>query len=372
MSYKLLIHENPLMLLPSLAVAVGLNEALMLQQIHYWIDPRVNKHYHKEKHWVYNSYQQWLEQFPFWSERTLRRTIKSLEEKNLIISNFFNKNPFDKTKWYTINYDKLKELETLSDRIGHFGHIDKVKKDSSERSDRTLRNDKMDTSMSPTRTEEKDKKATCIYETENTTKNTHIKHQIPKEEREIILDLIEIWNKKLNQEVFPTEKRLKNLKNIFLKFFEADVEKWEKFVSKIGDSDFLSGKVTQFKATFDWSINEDNVYKILEGSYSQNTNKDETNDTQWESKTSDFIENIEDTYWKSISEFLVKRFGLGTFQAWFADAKWLGNKNGIFILQANSKFKKEWIENNFAKAILEKLREDNKEKDTLLEITIKE
>ncbi len=34
---KLLINENPIMIIPSLALKMGLNEAVVLQQIHYWI-----------------------------------------------------------------------------------------------------------------------------------------------------------------------------------------------------------------------------------------------------------------------------------------------------------------------------------------------
>ena len=33
---KLLINEHPLQVLPSLATKIGLNEAIVLQQIHYW------------------------------------------------------------------------------------------------------------------------------------------------------------------------------------------------------------------------------------------------------------------------------------------------------------------------------------------------
>ena len=34
---KLLIHDKPIMILPSLAQKIGLNEAIILQQIHYWL-----------------------------------------------------------------------------------------------------------------------------------------------------------------------------------------------------------------------------------------------------------------------------------------------------------------------------------------------
>ena len=62
---RLLIHESPLQVLPSLAVKIGLNEAIILQQLHYWLNPDHNKNIREGSHWVYNSYEQWQKQFPF-------------------------------------------------------------------------------------------------------------------------------------------------------------------------------------------------------------------------------------------------------------------------------------------------------------------
>src|SRR5690606_10949183 len=64
--------------------------------------------------WIYNTYAEWAVQFPFWSESTIKRTIRNLEKKGLIITGNFNKVKFDKTKWYTIDYEKLERLSSPS------------------------------------------------------------------------------------------------------------------------------------------------------------------------------------------------------------------------------------------------------------------
>ena len=108
---KLLINENPLLILPSLALKIGLNEAILLQQIHYWLVS--SQHETEGRKWIYNTYKQWQLQLPFLSESTIKRTIKSLEEKGYVISGNFNQHKMDKTKWYTINYEMLEEsIET--------------------------------------------------------------------------------------------------------------------------------------------------------------------------------------------------------------------------------------------------------------------
>ncbi|WP_338499888.1 replication protein [Staphylococcus capitis] len=105
---KLLINEYPLQVLPKLAVEVGLNEAIILQQIHYWLN--TSKHHHDGKKWIYNSYPEWQKQFPFWSERTIKRTFGSLEKQNLLYVGNYNKEGFDRTKWYSVNYETLNKL----------------------------------------------------------------------------------------------------------------------------------------------------------------------------------------------------------------------------------------------------------------------
>ena len=82
---KLIIEEPPLQVLPSLAIAIGLNESIVLQQLHYLLrDPRFGKRI-AEKQWIFNTVEQWrASYFPFWNERTIRRIFDRLSELRLI------------------------------------------------------------------------------------------------------------------------------------------------------------------------------------------------------------------------------------------------------------------------------------------------
>ncbi|MCO4455154.1 hypothetical protein AXE89_10615 [Staphylococcus aureus] len=105
---KLLIDDYPIQVLPKLAELIGLNEAIVLQQIHYWLNN--SKHKYDGKTWVFNSYPEWQKQFPFWSLITIKRTIYSLEKQNLLLIGNYNKAKFDKTKWYSINYQTIEGM----------------------------------------------------------------------------------------------------------------------------------------------------------------------------------------------------------------------------------------------------------------------
>lgn len=106
---SLLVDERPMLILPSLAEKVGLNEAVLIQQIHYWLEK--SRHIKEGRKWIYNTYKDWKKQMPFWSHATIGRTIRSLEEMGFLISANFNASKMDKTKWYTIDYKKIAELE---------------------------------------------------------------------------------------------------------------------------------------------------------------------------------------------------------------------------------------------------------------------
>ncbi len=103
-----------------LATLIGLNEAIVIQQVHYWIKnkEKANQDYIDGRYWVYNTYEQWQAQFPFWHINTIQRTFKSLEKKGLLIVGNYNKAGFDKTKWYTIDYDVLYRFNPTSYQNG--------------------------------------------------------------------------------------------------------------------------------------------------------------------------------------------------------------------------------------------------------------
>ncbi|WP_438317154.1 conserved phage C-terminal domain-containing protein [Sporosarcina sp. FA9] len=107
---KLLINEAPLQIIPSLAVQVGLNEAILLQQLHF--RSLISQHHRSGFRWVYKTYEEWKnEEFPFWSVDTIIRTIRKLEKSGMIISTAqYNRMKIDKTKWYRINYSSLRAL----------------------------------------------------------------------------------------------------------------------------------------------------------------------------------------------------------------------------------------------------------------------
>lgn len=109
---NLLIDDYPILVLPKLATEIGLNEAIVLQQMHYWL--KKSNHNYDGRRWIYNSFPEWQKHFPFWSVMTIKRAVYSLEKQNLLYVGNYNKAKFDKTKWYSINYEKLEGMKRPS------------------------------------------------------------------------------------------------------------------------------------------------------------------------------------------------------------------------------------------------------------------
>jgi len=97
---------------PHLANNVGKVEALLLQQLHYWVtsDNKLLGKMHEGKRWFYNSYEEWSKQLKIYSARTIARAVKNLEELGFVLSDVLSPFKGNRTKWYTIDYKKVDPL----------------------------------------------------------------------------------------------------------------------------------------------------------------------------------------------------------------------------------------------------------------------
>jgi hypothetical protein len=111
---SILFTEEPLVLNVALACEIGVNEAIVLQQVDYWLkgNKKRKQNFRNGYYWTYNTYEKWQEEnFPFWSVSTVKRTFQNLEKMGLLISSTkMNSRRIDRTKWYTIDYKSVDNL----------------------------------------------------------------------------------------------------------------------------------------------------------------------------------------------------------------------------------------------------------------------
>jgi len=106
---NLLINEPPLTVSPTLATILGLEEAIVIQQLHYWLGNIKNAgRVENGEKWVYNTYEEWQEgNFPFWSVDKIQRLFLKLEKQGVVISAQLDAKSRDMKKFYRINYEAV-------------------------------------------------------------------------------------------------------------------------------------------------------------------------------------------------------------------------------------------------------------------------
>lgn len=103
-------NKHPIVINTDMAAHVGLNEAIILQQLNYWLVNTASGVEHAGVRWVYNTLEQWQEQFPFWSIDTIKRAFASLKKQELILVAKLAKAKHDRTNYYSVNHAKLDEM----------------------------------------------------------------------------------------------------------------------------------------------------------------------------------------------------------------------------------------------------------------------
>lgn len=104
-------RSAPIVVKPDVAAAIGLNEAILLQQLAYWLERSANVR--DGQRWVWKTYEEWQEELPFWSLSTLKRIVKNLRAKGLVeTTGKYNKMPTDQTLWYTIPGWQVPDVRT--------------------------------------------------------------------------------------------------------------------------------------------------------------------------------------------------------------------------------------------------------------------
>jgi hypothetical protein len=341
----LLINEPPLQVLPSLARKIGLNEAIIVQQIHYWLNREFKKKHYEGRNWIHNTYDQWQEQFPFWGEKTIRRTIANLEDSQILIS--FVTRDFKKTKFYTINYDRLQQMQDYSEMAENLGSRPSGQNDQIDvpkRADRGGQYDQIDP-VKVTSSYNQDTETTL---TENTPPLTPPACDFAKEEEEELKKLLVIWNNTVQTKirpgtiVYPTPKRLSAFKRFLVEVLQGDYSGWQAYCEKICNLRILTGgSDSGFVVTLDWALVPGNAFKILEGAI---YDKPEAEAALIKEIV---LSEFDNGPWGQISKHLFNKIGREAYASWFAKAKLGEVTDQDVTIQVESRFIQNYITSHF-------------------------
>jgi hypothetical protein len=101
----------------------GIEAAILIQgiQLGLALNRYKETHNHFGKVWMYNSVAEWQRTYPFMSESTIKRALQKLREDKVLEVMQLDKNPMNKTNWYT-----------LTTRLGQFEPMEEVRLNQSK------------------------------------------------------------------------------------------------------------------------------------------------------------------------------------------------------------------------------------------------
>jgi len=256
---KLLITEPPLLVMPSLAAKIGLNEAILLQQIHYWLSR--SEHRHVGRTWFYRTATEWAEELIFWSDSTIKRTLANLEAAGLISSAKLHRellnDPYTHTKWYAINYDQLEALTCVNasgqnDQMAN-GQNDQI---STGQNDQMLQENTTETTTdNPPNPQEGD-------DADAPGKPPKVKYQ----------DVADAYNEILGERLPKVqelnEKRKRQIKRLLGELHEPTLDAVKAYFETFGDAAgpfYFGDNNRSWRAGFDYLLRSDVLVKTREG-----------------------------------------------------------------------------------------------------------
>ncbi len=102
---KKAFENGSLEIVPALALEIGLNESIVLQQL--FIHVQKGSTILDGKQWLQKTYEEWQNIFPFWSISTIKRIFSSLQKKGMVLIEQHGKHQYNRTNWYAISEDAL-------------------------------------------------------------------------------------------------------------------------------------------------------------------------------------------------------------------------------------------------------------------------
>ena len=255
---KLLLNEPPLMILPTLARVIGLNEAIFLQQLHYWL--LKSSTYFENKKWVYKSIKEWENEFPFWSNSTIKRAINSLKKREVLLIKKIYPHVF-----YSINEENISKVKVKMN-----GHNELL----------SVQNDPSNGQVDPAKGHIEPRKSqndlskgqndpSPIYN-ENQRDYTENTKRLPVEYALFTHE----WNLFASENSLSKISSLSNSreKKLQMRLKNSDFKKlFDMALVEIKKSQYLLGE-KGWKITFDWLIkNDENILKVV-GNYRDKEN----------------------------------------------------------------------------------------------------
>lgn len=356
-SKALLQADKCLVMQPALIKVVGKSAALLLQQIHYWIEnPKTQGKSHQQKKWISNSYEDWVDDLKIFSRSTVNRSIKTLKNLGILSIEKLSEFKSNRTNWYTINYDRISDVLGMVEVEAPFEKTNQQESISSnESAEDSIKMNRCQVQNEPMYIDKITNKENIIYPSKSKSAK---KMDFQNSEKPITQQMLDIWNEIIDPEVKAklTKERCQQLGAALKLKFNNNLEKWREYCLQIVSSDFLMGRLRNgFKIALDAALKFNFIQKIFEKHFGV---KDVQVLTDSKESVLQSIENSPETSEiKDIRFKILERVGHASYVSWFKNTEIKVCSAGLDII-VPSRFIKDWMTNHYQVYLKKLLKRD--------------
>lgn len=248
----------------NIAKICGANSAVILQNIYFWVEKNKanGKHFYDGHYWTYNSMKAFEKLFDYMSKNQVRTALDKLEDSGLIIKGNYNKDPFDKTAWYSLTEKAYALFENRTSMCKEDQTEEGKNPYMCEEKPTSLNNNNINNKTDINTDKNTDSKPDNITVSDDTVRRTDVRR------------VMDAWNSLSCCGIRPVSKigvGSKRYISLMARIREYGIDAVLEAVGKIRESRFLQGKSgskRQWIITFDWFVLPSNFPKVLEGNYS--------------------------------------------------------------------------------------------------------
>lgn len=327
-----------------LAKILGRGGAIFLQKLYYWMksDSGIT---HKDKKWIFNTFEEWADQIGY-SVRQTKRIISHLNDLGIIWIEKLSPKKSDRTNYYTVNRERLDEL--LREKLSE----EKYSNFQDEKAQSKGKNGTMYISKNTDIDTENNKSMDPLKNSEDKLSRDFLpKDQFPQGPQEGLSlkrttaqDMLDCWNKLLPKAKAQMNKDLAKKLVAALKYkFDLDLSKWEKYCLKIKSSDYLMGD--SFTLSLYWGLKFSTIDRLERGEFGV---KDiPVNSAQTICEIENEINLLkEEEACKEVRRKLLKIYGPEKYCSWIKKLFFHVKGESVYF-RAPSKFVEDYIKRNF-------------------------
>ena len=377
---KLLPHDTVMLLQPQLVKQFGRAGALLLSQLHYWLNKKNSLGCnHQGNRWIYNTAEEWAEQLQL-SARYVRQLFAKMADLGIVKIEKLHKIKSVRTNYYSIDYDQLHKFVGTEDSFANLsaeiitGPLGK---------NNLIYNDTKITNKDTNKSEDFEKNSKMIGQGGSKTKqvkqvkNLNLKNEkkldalqefattclaIEKNKRAdeanpsmpkttTAQDMLKVWN-----DIFAAKSEAKLTKELapllvsaFKNKFESNLKNWQNYCDQLKSSSYLMGG--SFNLTLGWALRFATIDRIRAGELGVKISPRDTSTGQGavidEAQIIQMIKALPDSaISKALRHKISKAIGYAAYYSWFHAAKFCEEGGEIRMVAPNA-FVEQYWETNF-------------------------